>query len=497
MSGPKCATVIDHMALAREAQRRCNALLNRTGEAEGKEISALIAQAATILSNAEAVANKVHQDIKALSNEAEVADTTAQTAATKIASNLNTALTRATTTRDSAAKVVEKANASEKVAREQIKAAQAVLIEAEAQSAVSQRTTAAQRARTQFDKATTAVERVAQDRQSARRQATAALAAAKEIASAADVAAGQLAAVRTELEARRRALAEAQRVAQEARAATLAVDEAGAAVARCLVSPHEKFAPRAGESIRIALQEAQTELKAGRHTTAQSMAIAVEKDAQEISAAVAAAQSAFEARRAAAQSEGTALEGQIAAVPDLQQLFAWADDPQALEAAKAAVQAVGKAIDGEQFETATEIARAAQTRLVAAQESAIANAARDETRMQNALIIGTELKGMGYDVSMKAGTRDENLLLSGYAPNEEGRGDWDAEVHLDGTVHFEIKTSDASCIAAIETLRERLAARAMQWTTTDYGHATDYAPKQNTQVQTQTQTQNQTLTQRG
>ncbi|HET7462574.1 MAG TPA: hypothetical protein VFJ82_15075 [Longimicrobium sp.] len=490
MSGPKRADVVAALNVARNTQRSCATLISRSETAAVRRV----------LGDAEAAAQAAAADAQAARREADALDGDACALAPEAVEAAQGAVTRAEQAARAAREAVE-ATAGALAAAERIEqSARELFGQAEAEY---ERASAAVRgagahylhnemswareAQHLYDRAAAELREAEKKRREAERAAAAALKTAGEARSAGSAARDRTRGARAEAEARRRAQEEARRIAEEGRRrATLALEEARAALASLAELPHARFAPGAADQAEQALAGAARQLGGGEWDATVAAAHRVRDRLREVAAQVAEAAREHARRRAEAESRTGVLAAAVeSADPGL--VAIWAPDPGALDEARAALAAARQALEREAFEEAAEGAEAAAVQLAGAVRAAAEAHSLNERRSHLGDAIMETLEELGFEVSYEAGSRTEPLRISGQTPDATGRGDFDVALPLDGEVDFRVEAAegDVACVAAVEALRERLAERGFGWSTTDWGHAEGHAPATAVQQQTE------------
>lgn len=309
-------------------------------------------------------------------------------------------------------------------------------------------------------------------RRKAEGDARAALQLATEALAAAESAKGRVEATKAEAEARKRAEDESRRIAeQKRREAVLNVDLSRSAVVRIESLPHAKFRPGELEVLRSALADADALIARGAFEDAVTAARRIAAAVPALERAILDAAQDFERRRAEAQAQETGLKAAINSV-DQALVRSWANDSEALRDAQSALLETARAITNEDFEQAAQLAMNSRERLTAAVKDAAEAQAANTRREHIGEAVMEALNDLGFDVSFEAGTRTDPLRISGQTPTENGQGDFDIAIPLSGDVGFHLDTpeGDAACVAAVDALQKRLAARGISWQTTDWGH---------------------------
>jgi tetratricopeptide (TPR) repeat protein len=185
-----------------------------------------------------------------------------------------------------------------------------------------------------------------------------------------------------------------------------------------------------------------------------------------------AAQREFARQRAAAEADLRALEVTLENL-DATLLETWSDTPAALTEARQTLESIRDLMQSGTFEEAKRLTQAARQALGDALRSAAENQSAHEKREQIGAQVMGALEELGFDVSFESGSRTEPLRIAGQTPDPTGKGDFDIAIPLAGAVNFEVNTpeGDITCLAAVEALQKRLAARGMVWQTTHWGHA--------------------------
>ena len=302
--------------------------------------------------------------------------------------------------------------------------------------------------------------------------------------SAAQAAQQNLLSLKTQAQTRLRAEEEARRIAEEnERRATLGIQSAHAALDRLNGLPHEKFAPGKMTALNGALTNAQRRLSAKEADAATREAASVEKEAGTVYAAVTEAHERWLNAKEVAEASVAQLKAQLNNVGDPSKISGWANDTGAHDGATAALAAAQTHLTAERFDEAGKTAAPAAERLAVAAQEATENEAAHAARNEVGKTIMGVLQELNYDVSFEDGTRDTPFKISGLTPNDNGRGDFDLAIPLNGEVEFHVETPDASCVAAVTALRERLATRGVDWNTTKWGLAEGSVPVQAARTQ--------------
>lgn len=467
MSGPKRAEVRPDPAIARAAARAAAA---RVSQAELQSIKGLLDRAKALLIPAELAAASLAEAAR------DVASARGDAAG---AADARDAITQAQSRLKAAQDAVALAKREAKAARQ---------AEAAAQEAYDRGTRSGHR----YDPAEgRRASEAAAARGRARSAASTALSEAQRCEPEAAAAMVATEAVRRESARRAKAEAEARRVAQAAlRGATAAVGQAAGAVAGLDVASTDTFTPGRREALERRIADAQARLQAGDAAAAQKAVAGVEAEAAALGREAARAKAEFDARSAACETALGELDAAIqAADPDL--IAAWADDPGALDAARSGLAQAREAANRGQFEDAGTRAQALTAAIVAATASAATAREADERRTSIGDAVMDVLEELGFDVSFDPGSRTEPLRISGQTASADGRGDFDIEIPLHGEIDFEVTAApgDGSCSAAVAGLQERLAARGVEWETTDWGYGHEPAAQQPRAVREEVRTQ--------
>jgi hypothetical protein len=469
MSGPKKADVEAQLNIARNVQRKCANLL---ADLEEATTATILSKVNSLLDQATTTITALRREHKALTGDF------AHTAKALIA--------QAEQALDNARSALQQAHQ---------KAAQAESLKQQANHTFAQgehlyeraaesnrrldphyrqpEMEWAKQAQALFEQAASELAQAAQARRKAERAAVEALRLAGQAVATAISSHQHIQALQAEAEARRRAEEEARRIAeQQKREAALALAQAHAAFNRLATLPHDKFCPGKADRIKRSLDAADQAMAAGQFTEATSIARQIPEAVGQLEQEVIQAQQAFERRRAEAEAEISALAAAIGSA-DAQLVAQWSDEPQALAQAQSALQAAQHAVAAEDFAAAAQQAQAARQALAQALNSAAENRSADEKRRFIGQAIMDALTELGFQVSFEPGSRTEPLRIAGQTADEQGRGDFDIALPLEGEVDFEVNApaGDTTCVAAVQELQKRLAERGIRWETTDWGHA--------------------------
>lgn len=476
MSGPKKADVEAQLNIVRNSQRKCAGLLAGMEEATTARI---LREAEGLLDQAAREAGNLQRELEGLTGDlGRFAPGTASLArgvANQVQEELEAARAAVAQTRQKVKEAERLKRAADEMFR---RAEQQYELAAEATRRagshyLQEEMAMARQAEALFDQAAAQIAAAAQARHEAERAAVNALQRARQASASAANGCRQVQSARAEAEARRRAEEEARRITeQQRRSATLAVEQARAALHRLRDLPHEKFYPGEGDAIERRLQAAVLALNENRFQDAEATSRRIAEEVSRLEQKTRQAQQEYERCRAEAEAEIGALAAAVDHA-DAALVGEWADDPQALEKARRALQAARQAAAAERFAEAGQQAQTARQTLAQALESAAENKSADEKRQIIGQAIMEVLEELGFDVSFEPGSRTEPMRISGQTPDISGRGDFDIALPLEGEVNFEVNTpvGDATCVAAVQELEKRLAERGITWQTTDWGHA--------------------------
>jgi hypothetical protein len=283
---------------------------------------------------------------------------------------------------------------------------------------------------------------------------------------------------------------EAKRIAEvRLRAVTLELEAARAAVARVLELPVRRFEPREEARLNGALAKADELISSGEVERASELARRLSDEAEGVRRKVVAAQQHHAEAVARARVAASMLESDLSDARD-SELAQWFEPDVLRVISEQQLRGALAALDDEQPGDAERLAGQGQAALGSALEAAAECLSARERRDRIGSAVMEALDEMGFDVSFEAGDHQNPMRISGMTPDEHGRGDFDIEIPLDGELDFEVsaQAGDGSCVAAIGTLTERLAAMGIDWTTTDWGHAdpkSSAARQQKTKVGTE------------
>ncbi len=296
---------------------------------------------------------------------------------------------------------------------------------------------------------------------------------AREARSAAQNVQSRLSALRAEADAYLRAEEEAKRSQQEQqRQATIAIGQANAALKRLENLPHEKFRPGEVGRLRRSAERIERLLSSADYEEATEAALLLQHSAKQLDQEITVLQQELESRRTEAETLAGTLEACFGGT-NRQLLEEWADDPAAYTKVEATLEGIRVALKSEQFEFVAAQAPTTMRALEEATTSAATNSGQHIARQDTDQAVMASLKEMNMDVFYTEGTRTEPSKIVGQTSDETGRGDIEISNPLVGKVDFLVETAngDASCVAAVLELQERLAQRGVNWKTTDWGHA--------------------------
>jgi hypothetical protein len=310
-------------------------------------------------------------------------------------------------------------------------------------------------------------------RATARKSAGDALSLARRAQAAERDAVARVTAAVAESAQRARAEEQARRIAEEKlRLATIAVDAARAALDGLPAGDCDKFAAGSRQALADRLAEAHRTLDGADSAAAQSRAQGVARDAAGLAQRVALARTEFDRNLADAQTEARQLQAVIDAT-DAALISRWSDDPDAPAVATDGLHEIEALIAAERFREASSRAAELSDRLQAATAGAAESQAANDRRTSIGEAIMDVLEEMDFDVSFEPGTKSAPMRISGQVPDVAGKGDFTMDIPLDGEVDFEVtdpQREGSGCSNAVATLRERLAARGIGFTVTDWGH---------------------------
>ena len=487
MSGPKRADVEAQLNVARDAQRRCGAIISK---ARNAAIDALLKDTTAILREntaGERELNAAQQSITAEMTRIAAAGMASAVAAAQSAQ----------TVAAQAQQALQQAQDSVRAAKQQQTSADSIFAQAnkayeEAAAALSAAgqhylqgpMAQARRAKEQFNRANAEIEAAARTRKQAEGQAGEALRAARNAASALAGARGQIASATSEAQALLRAEADARRISEEKqRLAMLSFGQAHAAIATVASLPHEKFSPGELAKEQQTLARIKAVLDKGEYDAANAQAAQLCRQARLLEEQVTRARQEWEGRKNAADASLRELEVAIAGA-DPALIGAWSSQADALDTARQVADALGRQISAERFDGVPSDAVQAHEALMAALLSAAEHQRDHEKRLAIGEAVMDVMEELGFDVSYDAGSRDAPLRISGQTPEVSGRGDFDIAIPLTGEVDFKLNTpeGDTTCVATIEALQDKLRDRGVAWNTTNWGHAEGHADTEQTKT---------------
>jgi hypothetical protein len=332
----------------------------------------------------------------------------------------------------------------------------------------------AQEARRLYDQAASGLQRASGSRKQAEEAARAALQKAKEALAHTENLERQVNAVRTEGEANLRAEEDARRITeQKRRDALLAIEKVKAALDHIENTPHEKFLPGEIANLRSGQKALTSLFEKGDFDRAKGEAENLLTASRRAEEKIIQAVHEYEHRKAQAEGQANVLKQTLANM-ERGLITEWSDAPAAIKMAEAALKEAQEFIWDERFDQAAQLAGDADRHLKEALRTAAENKTSNEKRETISDAVMEVLEELGFEVSWEPGTRTAPLRISGMTPDQQGKGDFDIVIPLDGQVDFEINTpsGDTTCVAAVEALQKRLAERGIvRWQTTDWGHA--------------------------
>lgn len=478
MSGPKRADVVKALNVVAENEKRCAA---RIAAAESVTVQSLAGrtqerarEASESVRRASDIAAGYDTDTLRVCGPAASAVRSAAQAARDTADRATSAVTRAMGVVENAQQVEAQANTRLEEASAQYQAARDALASVKGDHYMHGPMEQAKQARTLYEEAARLLERAAKERKEAKKQLEKALEEANNAASQAAAVVARAEGVREEARVVLAAEEEARRITEARRRDALTrMGVARAALARVAALPHEKFAPTVLLGLEARLRAAEDAARMGMGDFGNAASEAVLADAERAASDVAQAQAAWERRRDAAVTGVALLDAALAGVSDPAFIREWADDRDALDRATVTRETVNAHVRAERFEDAVGAAESARNAVTAAIESAARNHSLDQQRTETAEAVVDVLNDLGFQVGDEPGNRTQAYRIVGQMPGLDETGDILIELPLEGEVHFEVRheAGDASCVASVRALQERLRDRGVEWNVTHWGHA--------------------------